>query len=158
MDSTNEKVAPLRKEPGSAGGDEMVAKDQAAGRIKARRDIGWLGLIVAFIAILGVGGVYYVLNANQQQIAAQAQSAFAASTEARETSQAVQGSMEDMQARLDELASLPEEIQGLVLQGMVDDLAGRAQVLADKLEGQADAETLQQLHSILGDLRSNLAR
>ncbi|MFW5734439.1 MAG: hypothetical protein ACOCWR_05215, partial [Oceanidesulfovibrio sp.] len=66
MESTNEKVVQLRKEPNSAGVEQPASADLAAGRDKARRDIGWLALIVAFVAVLGVGAVYYMLNTQQQ--------------------------------------------------------------------------------------------
>ncbi|TVM17312.1 hypothetical protein DPQ33_08995 [Oceanidesulfovibrio indonesiensis] len=158
MESKIEKGESLRKEPGSAGGDEAAEKRKTGERAKARRDIGWLALIVAFIAVLGIGAAYYVLNAKQQQVAVLAQDAVAASNEARDASQAAQSSVADMQARLDEWAALPEEVRSIMLQSMVDDLAGRARILADQLEGEADGETLQQLNTILDDLRSSLAR
>lgn len=152
MDSAKEKVIPLKKEPGSAGG--VIPKAESEGSIKARRDIGWLALIVSFIAILGMGGVYYTLSTNQKDIAVQMNDAMAAYNTA---STAMEGRMDGMQTQLDKLASLPQDVRTIMLQNMVDDLASRAEVLAAKLGDKADAETLQQLQDVLSKLRPNTA-
>ncbi|QJT08409.1 hypothetical protein [Oceanidesulfovibrio marinus] len=152
MDSAKEKVVPLKKEPGSAGG--VIPRAESAGSIKARRDIGWLALIVSFIAILGMGGVYYTLSSSQKDMAAQVQSAVTASNDAN---QALEGRVDDMQAQLDKLASLPGDVREMMLQDMVDDLASRAGALADKLGDNADAQTLQQLRDVLSKLRPTTA-
>lgn len=152
MDSAKEKVVPLKKEPGSAGG--VIPRAESAGSIKARRDIGWLALIVSFIAILGMGGVYYTLSSSQKDMAAQVQSAVTASNDAN---QALEGRVDDMQAQLDKLASLPGDVREMMLQNMVDDLASRAEALADKLGDNADAQTLQQLRDVLSKLRPTAA-
>lgn len=152
MDSAKEKVVPLKKEPGSAGG--VIPRAESAGSIKARRDIGWLALIVSFIAILGMGGVYYTLSSSQKDMAAQVESAVTASNDAN---QALEGRVDDMQTQLDKLASLPGDVREMMLQDMVDDLASRAGALADKLGDNADAQTLQQLRDVLSKLRPTTA-